>query len=99
DALAPVAGPMATRTRLEGSLIKCLSIVCALCVIGFVAAPAAAQSSSVGDKYVGIGTGVAVVDKSTWVVAGEAGYRVWKNLDAIVEGAGFGSVTSSAELN
>src|SRR5215471_3832381 len=71
--------------------------------------PAAAQTPaqpppqpsgpSVNLYYVGANTGVAVAEKASGIVAGEAGFRVWKNLDLVGELVWMQNVVTSTQLN
>jgi hypothetical protein len=59
-------------------------------LVGLSSAPALAQqlddsAPSVNLGYVGINTGVTVVEKSGGVIGVDAGARVWRNLDGIVD--------------
>src|SRR5215831_10479965 len=93
-------------------LIKRL-YTCAALAIAVCAAPAAAQtpvtpaapaSATSGGPVVNLGyagfiTGVESVHNTGHVFGGEAGARVWKHLDIIVEGGSFGDVVTQSQLD
>jgi Outer membrane protein beta-barrel domain len=72
------------------------SVVFAACLVAW-AAPSAAQTPATGSGqasgptvnlwYLGGNTGVAIVENAGAVVGAEVGFRAWKNLDLLVEGA------------
>jgi hypothetical protein len=49
--------------------------------------------------YIGANTGVAVVEKTGGIVGGEAGFRVWKNLDLVGEVVWMQNVVTRAQLD
>src|SRR5215471_18490084 len=71
--------------------------------------PAAAQTPaqpppqpsgpSVNLYYVGVNTGVAVASKASGIVGGEAGFRVWKNLDLVGELVWMQNVVTGAQVD
>ena len=75
----------------------------------FVPLPAVAQTPaqpppqpsgpSVNLWYIGANTGVAVVEKTGGIVGGEAGFRVWKNLDLVGEIVWMQNVVTRAQLD
>lgn len=59
-------------------------------MVGLSSAPALAQqvddrAPSVNMGYVGVNTGVAVVEKSGGVIGADAGVRLWRNLDGVAD--------------
>ncbi len=78
-------------------------------VLTLVPLPAVAQTPaktppqpsgpSVNLWYVGANTGVAVGEKAGGIVGGEAGFRVWKNLDLVGEVVWMQNVVTKAQLD
>jgi hypothetical protein len=69
------------------------------------AAPAAAQATQQPAPtpetrwFAGVNTGGAGAEKFGPVFGGEVGYRLWKNLDVMVEGVWFGNLVTERQLD
>jgi hypothetical protein len=54
---------------------------------------------TINEWYYGGAIGVGIVDSASFVANGEAGYRVWKTLDALIEGGYTGNLATAANKN
>jgi hypothetical protein len=61
--------------------------------------PRVTGAPSINLAYGGIVTGTEAVQKSGGVVGAEAGARVWRGLDVLVEGGSFGDVVTQRQLD
>jgi hypothetical protein len=76
-----------------------LALVPTLAVAQTPAPPPQPSGPSVNLWYIGANTGVAVVEKTGGIVGGEAGFRVWKNLDLVGELVWMQNVVTRSQLD
>ncbi len=86
--------------HLRAALVGALTLVPLPAVAQTPAQPPHQPSGpSVNLWYVGANTGVAMVEKAGGIVGGEAGFRVWKNLDLVGEIVWMHNVVTRAQLD
>lgn len=85
---------------LRAALVGVLTLVPLPAVAQTPARPPQQPSGpSVNLWYIGANTGVAVVEKTGGIVGGEAGFRVWKNLDLVGEIVWMQNVVTRAQID